>query len=98
MARKWVESRQRGVGGWIATGLFWAWHAAMLGSVAITWIGASAMSRLDPQAPRILGLSGDDLDLLMVLARAWACGAVVLGLFVLAIPGRRVIVEADNAE
>lgn len=83
-----VEKRKRGFAGWLARILFWGWTLLMGAMVAIAF---TAGPPAETEAEKV----GSGLGILLassILFWIWAAGALVLGIFVLATRGRRIMV------
>lgn len=88
-----VERRKRGFFGWVFLLAFWGFNALM--ALAL-WAGVSGsvdrMEGLSTDAERAGAVIGTGLGVGMLVS-VWAAGSLILGLFVLLTPGRKVITE-----
>jgi len=93
MARTFIETRKRGVFGWIFLLMFWAWSALMAVALYVSFLPLP-----DPQVSssgvRSGALLGEAIATTMLLS-VWASGAVILGLCAMLTRGKKVITEVE---
>jgi len=92
-----IETRKRGIFGWIFMILFWAFNALMafglFGGISSNMNRAETLGTEAEKAGYAIGTAIGAGGILVV----WVLGAILLGICVLLTRGKKVIVERTNA-
>ena len=95
MTRQIIETRRRGVFGWVFLLMFWGWNilmaVALLGGLSNT---STTFQSLTSDAERAGHAFGTGLGVMMLMS-LWTSGAIILGLIVLLTRGKKVFTELD---
>ncbi len=93
-----IETRKRGIIGWIFLLLFWAFNAlmafALFAGMADVGEQTAAMTTEAEQTGAAIGMA---LGVSFILG-IWMAGAVILGLLVMLTRGKKVIVETTGTK